>query len=100
MYEELEKNVNSPYLVLLEENIEDIILSEKRDQCNAMRSRVCTDSFAANATAGFVPRMCCNTYKKHDKTEPVVFRDEYRYTEMQIFCSKTYCCCNQKSNKY
>ena len=37
-YEELEMDTDSPYLVLSEENLEDIILPEKRNEWEAIRS--------------------------------------------------------------
>ena len=65
-----------------------------------MRSRNCTHSLAANATDSFFTRMCCNTHKKHDKTEPGLFSEKFRCPEMLCFRSRTYCCYNWKSNKY
>ena len=73
---------------------------EKRDEWNAMSSGDCTDTFAANATEKFCPRMCFNTHKKHDKREPGLFKEEFRCTELLSLCSKTYCCYDRKSNNY
>ena len=87
-------------MALSEENLEDVILSEKRDDWNAMLLGDCTDTFTANATDNFFPRMCCNTNKKHNKSEPGVFREEFRCTGMLCLCGKTFCCCDRKSNKY
>ena len=52
-YEELEMDTDSLYLALSEENSEDIILPEKRNEWESIRSRDCTDSFTANATGNF-----------------------------------------------
>ena len=99
-YEELEMDTYSLYFALSEENLEDVILSEKRNEWEALRSRDCTDSFTANATGNFFPRTCCTAHKKLEKTEPGLFKEEFRCSEMLCLCSKTYCCDDRKSNKY
>ena len=91
-YEELEMDTDSLYLALSEENLEDVILPEKRAEWNQLRSKDCTDNFTANATDNFFPRTCCNVHKKHDKREPGLFKEEFRCTEMSCLCNKTYCC--------
>ena len=99
-YDELEMDTDSLYLALSEENMEDIILPEKRNEWEAIRLRDCTDSFTANATDNFFPRTCCSAHKKHDKREPGLFKEEIRCSEMLCLCSKIYCCYDRKSNKY
>ena len=99
-YEELEMDTDSLYLPLSEEILEDIILPEKRNEWEAIRSRDRIDSFTANATSNFFPRTCCSAHKKHDKREPGLFKEELRCTEMLCLCSKTYCCYDRKGNKY
>ena len=91
---------DSQNLALSEENLEDINPPEKRNEWEAIRSRDCTDSFAANATGNFFPRTCCTAHKKHDKREPGLFTEEFRCSEMLCLCSKTYSCYDRKSNKY
>ena len=91
-YEELDMDTDSLYLALSEENLKDNILPEKRNEWDAIRSRVCTDSFTANATGNFFPRTCCSAHKKHDRGEPGVFKEKFRCTKMLCLCSKTYCC--------
>ena len=66
-------DTDSLYLALSEENLEDINLSEKRNEWEAIRSRDCTNSFTANATSNFFPRTCCTAQKKLDKREPGLF---------------------------
>ena len=73
--EELEMDTDSLYLALSEENLEDVILPEKRAEWNKLRSKDCPDNFTANATDNYFPRTCCNTHKKHDKREPGLFKD-------------------------
>ena len=90
----------SLYLATSAENLEDVILSEKREQWKAMRSRDCTDNFSRNARDDFFPGLCCNTHKKHDKREPGLFNEEVRCTEKSFLCSKLYCCYDWKSYKY
>ena len=64
---------DSHYFALSEENLEDVILSEKRDQWKAMRSRECTDNLTANATDNFFLKMCCNAHQKREKGAPGLF---------------------------
>ena len=54
-YEELEMDTDSLYLALSEENLEDVILPEKRFEWDQLRSKDCTDNFTANATDNFSP---------------------------------------------
>ena len=82
--EELEMVTDSLFLVLPEENLEDIILPEKRNEWEALRSRDCTDSFTAKATDNFFPRTCCTAHKKHDKR---VNRDYLEKSGVQKSCA-------------
>ena len=91
-YEELEMNTDSLYLALSEENLEDVILPEKRAEWDQLRSKDCSDKFTANATDNFFPITCCNVHKKHDKKEPGLFKEEFRCAEMLCLCSKITCC--------
>ena len=68
-YEELEMDTDSLYLTLSEENLEDVILPEKRAEWDQLRSKDGSDNFTANATDIFFTRTCCNVHKKHDKRE-------------------------------
>ena len=88
-YEELEMDTDSLYLALSGENLEHVIIPEKRAAWDQLRSKDCTDDFTANATENFSPRTCCNVHKKHDKREPGLFKEEFRYAEMLCLCSKT-----------
>ena len=98
--EELEMNTDSLFLALSGENLEDIMLPERRNEWEAIRLRDCTDSFTANATSNLFPRTCCTAHKKHDKREPGLFKKEFRCSEMLCLCDKTYCCYDRKSNRY
>ena len=99
-YGEFEMHTDSLCLTLSEENLEDVILPEKRAEWYQLCSKDCTDNFTANATDNFFPRTCCNARRKHDKREPRLFKEEFRCAEMLCLCSKTDCCYDQKSNKY
>ena len=93
-------DTDSLYLALSEEDLEDIILPEKRNELEAKRSRDCTESFTANATGNFFPRTCCTAHTKHDKREPALFKEKFRCSEILCLCSKTDCSYDRKSNKY
>ena len=99
-YEELQMDTDSLYLALSEENLEDVVLPEKRAQRDQLSSSDCRGSFPANATGNFFPRTCFNAHKKHDKREPGLLNEEFRCLELLCLCSKNYCCYDRKSNKY
>ena len=90
----------SLYLALSEDNLEYIILREKRNEREAKCSRCCRDTYTANATGNFFPGTCCTAHKKHDKREPVLFTEEFSCSEMLCLFSKTYFCYGRKSNKF
>ena len=98
--EEVEMHTDSPYQALSEENLEVVILPEKRAEWDQLRSKDCTDDFTANATDNFFPRTCCIVHKKHDKREPSLFKEEFRCAKMLCLCSKTYCCYDKQTNKH
>ena len=93
-------DTDSLYLVLSEENLEDVILPKKGAEWDKLRSKDCTDNFTSKATDNFFPGTCCNAHKKHDKREPGLFKEELRCAEMLCLCSKTYCCYDKHTNKY
>ena len=93
-------DTDSFYVALSEENLEDVILPEKRAEWDKIRSKYCTDDFTANATDNFSPRTCCNTHRKQNKREPGLLKEKFRCAEMLCLCSKTFCCYNKHTNKY
>ena len=99
-FEELEMDTDSLYLALAEENLYDCIQPDKRAAWEKMRESDCRDSFKADAKSNFFPRTCCSIHKKHDKREPGFFKEEFRCTEMLCLCSKTYCCYDNKLDKF
>ena len=56
-------------------------------------------NFTADAVAKFFSRTCCVKHKQHDKREPGLLKEEFRFLEMFCLCSKTYCCYDVTSNK-
>ena len=93
-------DTDSLYLALSDENLEDVILREKRAEWDQLRSKECTDDFTANATDNFFPRTSSNVHKKHDKREPGLFKEAFRCAEMLCLCSKTYCCYDKQTNRH
>ena len=93
-------DTDSLYLALAEENLYDCIQPDKRAAWEKMMENDCRDSFKADSKSNFFPRTCCSTRKKYDMREPGLFEEEFRCTEMQCLCSKTYCCYDNKPNKF
>ena len=93
-------DTDSFYLAMSEENLEDVVLRQKRAEWNQLHSKDCTENFNANTMRNFFPRTCCFAHKKHDKREPGLFKEEFRWTEMLCLCSKTYFCYDKQTNKY
>ena len=65
-----------------------------------MRENYCRDSFKEDANSNFFPQTCNSIHKKHDKREPGLFKEEIRCREKLCLCSKTYCCYENKSDKF
>ena len=90
-------DTDSLYLALSEEDLEDILLPEKRNEWEAIRSRNCTDSFTANATDNFFTGTYYKAHKKHDNEK------SRKYLKKNLGFpkySKTFRCYDRKSNKY
>ena len=82
-------DTDSLYLALAEEDLDECILPSKWAEWTEKRSKYCRDDFRADAKNNFFPRPCCAKYKKHDKREPGLFKEEFRCTELLCLCSKT-----------
>ena len=50
-------DTDSLYLALSGENLEDVIVPEKRVEWDQLRSKDCNDNFTANATDNFFPEL-------------------------------------------
>ena len=92
IFEELETDTWYLYLALAQDNLYDCIRLYKKADWEALREPECDDSFEADAVQNLYHRTCCDKHKKHDKREPCLFKEEFRYTEMIFLCSKTYSC--------
>ena len=77
-----------------------IVSEQQRKKMKSLRSRDCTEELSAGSTTNFLPRTCCAKHKKHDKREPGLFKEEFRYIKMICLCGKTYCCYDSQSNKF
>ena len=95
-----EMDTDSSYLALSEKELYDCIREESKFAWELLRTEDCKDDFTANSLTNFFPRTCCAVYKKHDKREPGLLKEEFRCTEMLCLCSKTYCCYDSNSNKH
>ena len=97
-FEELK--MDSLYLALAEEDLDEYILLSKPAEWIEMRSKDCRDSFKADGKINFFPRSCCSEHKKHEKREQVLFKEEFRCSEIVCLCIKTYCCYDSEKQKY
>ena len=98
-FEELEMDTAFLYIALAEQALTDCIRPDMKAEWENMRSTDCDDSFTADVSGNFFPRTCCPKHKKEDKREPGLFKEEFRCSELQSLCSKTYCCHDTTSNK-
>ena len=62
-YEEPELATDSFHLALSDDNLEDVILTEKRAEWDELRSKDCTDNFTANTTDNFSPELAVMSTK-------------------------------------
>ena len=74
-----------------------LFVRRKKDDWEKLRENDCRDSLVADSKTNIFPRIC--SAHKHDKREPGLLKEEFRCTEMQCLCSKTYCCYDNKSDK-
>ena len=98
-YEELEMDTDFPYLALAELELTEYIRPEMKTEWDKMRSIDCNDSFAADSSRNFFPRTSCTKHQKHNKREPRLFKEDFKFSEMLCICSKTNCCYDLTSNK-
>ena len=94
----IEKNTSSVHVALSEEKLDEIVRSEMRSLWYWMRQSDCTDNFAANSSSNFFPREFCKKHAAFDKRTSVLFKEEFRCSEMIALCSKTYCCYNEETD--
>ena len=92
-------DIDSLYLALAMNDITDCIREDKLGEWSAIRKEDCRNNFDADSLNNFFPRTCCSTHSQLDKREPRLFREEFRATEMNCLCSKTYCCYDSQTKK-
>ena len=91
---------DSMYIDLAEKQLECCIRPEMKAEWERLLSKVCTDSFTADAFANFFRQKCCDKHKKHDNREPGLFKEEFSCTEIQCLCSETYCHYDVTTNNF
>ena len=99
-FKELQMDTDSFYLTLSEHDLYDCIRPAMKKVWNSLRSGDCTGEFSANSTTSFLHRTCWAKYKKHERREPGLIKEEVRCTEMICFCRKTYFCNESLSNDF
>ena len=99
-FQKLEKDTDLLYPSLDDKELEDCIQPETKTEWERLRARDCSESFTADASGIFFPRICCDKHKKDDKREPGLFKEYFRCTEVLCFCSKTYYCYDVVSNTF
>ena len=65
-----------------------------------MRENDCRDCFKVAAKVFLFPRTCCTIHEQNNKRDPGLFKKEIRCTQMLCLCRKTYCCYDNKSDKF
>ena len=76
-----------------------LIRPRMKAEWEPLRLEYSNDGFDADAVGIFFLRTWCVKHQKHNKREPGLFNEEFRYTEMLFSCTKTYCCYDVTSNK-
>ena len=74
-YEKMERHTNLLYLGLADKKLCDCTRSEKRHEWELFRSKICNDSFTADACSKFFPRTFCAAHKKRVEREPGLFKE-------------------------
>ena len=87
------------YLALAEEYLDGYIHPSKRAEWIEKQSKDCRDDLRAD-TKNNSPLTCCAKQRKHDKREPGLLKEEFRFTEMLFMSSKIDCYYDSKSQKH
>ena len=72
-FKDLEMDTDSLYLALAEMELEDCIrpeMTEMKTEWEQLRSKDCSDSFTADVSGNFFPRMCCGKHKNTTRENP------------------------------
>ena len=79
--------------------LHDVILPEKRAECNQLRSLDCTVDFTANATDNFSPKFAVTSTRNMTR-ETRVSSKKNLDVQKCCACASKHCCYDRKSNKY
>ena len=74
-------DIDSLYLALAEENLENCILPDKIAQWLQFCRNHCRDDFIADVKKKIFPRPCCAVHKSQDERKPGLFKEKFRCTE-------------------
>ena len=80
--EEFKLDMDSLYLALAEDSLDDCMLPEKKAERTLIRRNDFRDEFLADANKKIFPRTCCADKKKHEKREPGFFKEAFCCREM------------------
>ena len=81
-FEELKKDTDLLYLAFAEENLFDCDRPEKKDSKGKMRENDSEIHLEKIEIQTFFSRVFGSAHKKHDKREPGLFKEGFRYTGM------------------
>ena len=57
------------------------VFEKKEQEWDLMRSKNCDDTFTANASPNFFPGIFCSKNKRHGRSEPGLFKEEYSWLQ-------------------
>ena len=93
-------DTDSLYLALAEENLYDCIQPNKRAAWGKKRGKMTAETLSEQMQnlISSLERVALGI--KNMIREPGLFKEEFKCTEMLCLCSKTYCCYDNKSDKF
>ena len=99
-FEELKRKTDSLYLALAEENLYDCVRPEKKSDREKLRENDCRDSFRAEIQKQIVFHEHVVAFTRNTINESLdSSKKSLGVRRCYVFCSKTYCCYNNKSGK-
>ena len=99
-FEELEKDTNSLYLALSQNDLYNCIRPAFQEEWISLRSGGSKVEVSPNSTTNFFPHTCCAKLKKPARRKSGLINKKFRYTGFNCLRSKTYCCSYSQSNKF
>ena len=76
----METDTDSLYLALAEEKMYDFMRIEEKQVWKLLHNKDCNDSSNADACSNLFPRTFCAKHRRHNKTEPGLFKEVFRCT--------------------